>query len=177
MKTPLVRKEYIFHRFNENTNTIDFDHRTHITRHMTPAEATQYCRLRRLLFLSSTLTVLCLLTGLGLMICAAGGILPDWWAGIGLVCSIGLICIPLRFVLQFTDDKNCLLNKELPQVGFEGKDADYQKMEDETKAYAERWRAAHPLEEKIRIAQQSGNCVDIAELVRYCGADLVDKLK
>lgn len=31
---------------------------------------------------------------------------------------------------------------------------------------AQAWRTAHPLEEKIRIATESKNCVDIAEVIR-----------
>ena len=67
--------------------------------------------------------------------------------------------------------------EELLKTGFEDEDAAYQSMEDDVKDRAKVWREAHPLEEKIRIAKETGNCVDIAELVRYCGADLVDKLK
>ena len=42
---------------------------------------------------------------------------------------------------------------------------------------AKRWRESHPLEEKIRLAKESGNCVDIAAVLKYYGEDLIDKIK
>lgn len=176
MKIPLIQKSYTFHRFNERTNTIEVDHDSTVTRHMTPAETGRYRHLRRLYILWTITTILSLIVAFALIGCVFGCVLPDWWAGIGFVCFI-LIYFPLRYVLEFANKIEQLLKKELPQTGFEDEDATHNSMEDYAKNCAEVWRAAHPLEEKIRIAQQTKNCVDIAELVRYCGADLADKLK
>lgn len=176
MKIPLIQKSYTFHRFNEYTNTIEVDHDSIVTRHMTPAEIGRYRRLRRFYILGAISTALPSIVAFMLMLCALGDALPDWWAGVGGAC-LGLMCIPLQFVLNLGDKIKQLLEKELPQIGFEDKDIAHKSMEGNVKAYAEAWRAAHPLEEKIRIAKETGNCVDIAELVRYCGADLADKLK
>ena len=176
MKNLFVYKKYTFHRFNESTNEIEFDHEITAHRLMTSAENIRYHRLRYAYILWSIPTVLFLIAAFALIGCALGGALPDWSAGIGFAFLL-LMTITLRFALEFGCDAENLLENELPRTGFEKEDAEHKSAEDEVKSYAEIWRAAHPLEEKIRIAKQTGNCVDIAELVRYCGADLVDKLK
>lgn len=175
MKQLFVYKKYTFHRFNETTNEIEVSHTVTIPRVMEQAERKQYKKLHTAGIIFGVLSLLCVVSGLALIILASC-VLPDWFCGVGLACILS-IAFPLPFALQYSDDARRLKDEDLLKVGFEQKDAAYQKMEDETKAYAEAWRAAHPLEEKIRIAKQSGNCVDIAELVRYCGADLMDKLK
>lgn len=175
MKQLFVYKKYTFHRFNETTNEIEVSHTVTIPRVMEQAERKQYKKLHTAGIIFGVLFFLCVVSGLALII-LTDAVLPAWFCGVGLACIL-LCALPLRFSLQYSDDARCMKDKELLKVGFEEKDAAYQKMEDETKAYAEAWRAAHPLEEKIRITKKSGNCVDIAELIRYCGADLMDKLK
>jgi len=175
MKDLFVYKKYTFHRFNESTNEIEESHTVTIPRAMIHEERKRYKKLHTASMVFGALCLLCMVAGVALIILCSC-VLPDWFCGIGLACIL-LCALPLRFALQYGSDAECMREKDLLKVGFEQKDDTYQKMEDETKAYAEAWRAAHPLEEKIRLAKKSGNCVDIAELVRYCGADLVDKLK
>lgn len=177
MKVPFIQKSYTFHRFNERTNTIEFDRGITTTRAMTPAEASRYCHFRRLYIFWCVVCCLTVATGFVPIICAFASIVPEWFVAIGFIWFGLMISLPLRFAMQFHDDYQNLLNNELPKVGFEEEDAAHEAMEEYTQNCADAWRAAHPLEEKIRLAQKSGNCVDIAELVRYCGADLVDKLK
>lgn len=176
MKVPFIQKSYTFHRFNERTNTIEFDRGITTTRAMTPAEASRYCHLIRSYVFWIILIILSWVAALVLMGYASCCKLPDWCAGIGIT-FIGVTFIPFLFLIEFKSDAKQLLMKELSQTGFEEEDAAHESMEEYTQSCADAWRAAHPLEEKIRLAQKSGNCVDIAELVRYCGADLVDKLK
>lgn len=175
MKKLFVYKKYTFHRFNESTNEIEFDHKITAHRLMTPAERKQYKRLYIAGVVLGLLSLLCVVAGLALII-LTDAVLPAWFCGVGLACIL-LCALPLRFALQYGDDAKCLKEKELLKTGFEDEDAAYQSMEDYVKDCAKVWREAHPLEEKIRIAKNTGNCVDIAELVRYCGTDLVDKLK
>lgn len=176
MKVPFVQKSYALYRFNERTNTIESDCRITTTRTMTPAEAARYCHLYLLYIFWCVVCGLGVVIGFIPIICSFAGIVPDWFAAVGLIC-FGSLVFPLRGVMQYHDDYQNLLNNELPKVGFEEEDAAHESMEEYIQSCADAWRAAHPLEEKIRLAQQSGNCVDIAELVRYCGADLADKLK
>lgn len=175
MKVPLIKKTYTFHRFNETANEIEFDHEITAHRFMTPTERKQYKRLCIAGAMLGMLSLLCVVMGLTLIILTEA-VLPAWFCGVGLACIL-LCALPLRFSLQYFGDAHDMREYELQKTGFEEEDAAHESMEEYVKSCAEAWRAAHPLEEKIRIAQGTGNCVDIAELVRYCGADLIDKLK
>lgn len=175
MKNLFVYKKYTFHRFNEATNEIEFDHESTAHRLMTPAERKQYKRLYIAGVVLGVLSMLCVVSGLALIILTEA-VLPAWFCGVGLACVL-LCALPLRFALQYSSDAEYMKKEELLKIGFEDEDAAYESMENYVKDCAEVWRAAHPLEEKIRIAKKTGNCVDIAKLVRYCGADFIDKLK
>lgn len=175
MKKLFVYKKYAFHRFNESTNKIEFDHEITACRLMTPAERKRYKCLRIASVMFSILFLLCAAAGMTLILLTTA-VLPAWFCGVGIGCIL-LCAIPFRFGLQYSEDVEFMKEEELLKTGFEDEDAAYQSMEDYVRECAKVWREAHPLEEKIRIAKETGNCVDIAELVRYCGADLVDKLK
>ena len=175
MKNSFVYKKYTFHRFNESTNEIEFDHETTACRLMTNAERKRYKRLRIASVVFTILFLLCAAAGIALMLLTTT-VLPVWFCGVGIGC-IFLCAIPFSFGLQYSEAVEFMKEEELLKTGFEDEDAAYQSMEDDVKDRAKVWREAHPLEEKIRIAKETGNCVDSAELVRYCGADLVDKLK
>lgn len=175
MKNSFVYKKYTFHRFNESTNEIEVDHEITAHRLMTPAERKQYKRLCIAGVVFGVLSLLFAVAGLTLIILTEN-VLSAWYCGVGLACIL-LCALPLRFSLQYAGDAHDMREYKLQETGFEDEDAAYQSMEDGVKDRAKVWREAHPLEEKIRIAKKTGNCVDIAELVRYCGADLADKLK
>lgn len=175
MKNSFVYKKYTFHRFNESTNEIEFDHEITAHRLMTPAERKQYKRLYIAGVVFGVLSLLSAVAGLAFIILTEN-VLPDWFCWIGIACIL-LCALPLHFFQQYAGDAHDMREYKFKETGFEDEDAAYQSMEDYVKDRAKVWREAHPLEEKIRIAKETGNCVDIAELVRYCGADLVDKLK
>ena len=175
MKNSFVYKKYTFHRFDEATNEIVFDHEITAQRLMTNAERKKYKCLRIASVAFSTLFLLYAAAGMALILLTTA-VLPVWFCGVGIGC-IFLCAIPFNFALQYSNNVEFMKEEELLKTGFEDEDAAYQSMEDEVKDRAKVWREAHPLEEKIRIAKETGNCVDIAELGRYCGADLVDKLK
>ena len=175
MKQLFVYKKYTCYAFNESTNEIEFDHEIIANRPMTPTEQKNYKRLYFAGWVLGALSILCVVSGLALII-LTDAVLPAWFCGVGLACIL-LCALPLRFALQYGDAAKCMKDTELLKVGFEDEDKTHESNENWVKKCAEEWRAAHPLEEKIRIAKKSGNCVDIAELVRYCGADLADKLK
>ena len=175
MKNLLVYKKYTFHRFNESTNEIEVDHEITAHRLMTPAERKQYKRLYIAGVAFGVLSLLSAMAGLTLIILTEN-VLSAWYCVVGLACIL-LCALPLYFSLQYAGNAHDMRVYKLQETGLEDEDAAYQSMEDYVRECAKVWRNAHPLEEKIRIAKKTGNCVDIAELVRYCGADLVDKLK
>lgn len=175
MKNLFVYKKYTFHRFNETTNEIEFDHEITAHRLMTPAERKKYKCLRIASVVFTILFLLCAAAGIALVLLTTT-VLPVWFCGVGIGC-IFLCAIPFYFALQYSNNVEFMKEEELLKTGFEDEDAAYQSMEDDVKDRAKVWREAHPLEEKIRIAKESENCVDIAAVLKYCGEDLVDRIK
>lgn len=175
MKNLFVYKKYTFHRFDEATNQIVFDHEITANRLMTNAERKQYKRLCIAGVVFGVLSLLSVVAGLASIILTED-ILPDWFCGIGIAC-IFLCALPLHFSLQYAGDAHDMREYKFKETGFEDEDTAYQSMEDDVKDRAKVWRETHPLEEKIRIAKETGNCVDIAAVLKYCGEDLVDRIK
>lgn len=174
MKAKRIYKEYTYHRFNPLTNDIEFDRSITVNREMTPAEKKKYSRFH---FLGIFYTIVALATiaaGIVITLLANQGVLSRWFCF--CVLFILLAAIPLRFSFEYFEKSDYLLNKEFPAVGFEEYDRVHEDSEEYQQDCAEIWRATHPLEEKIRRAKQSGNCVDIADLVKYCETHLVDKI-
>lgn len=175
MKKLFVYKKYTCHRFNESTNEIVFDHEITANRPMTSTEQKQYKRLCIAGVAFGVLSLLSVVAGLALIILTKN-VLSAWYCGVGVACIL-LCALPLHFSLQYAGDAHDMREYKFKETGFEDEDAAYQSMEDYVRDCAKVWREAHPLEEKIRIAKETGNCVDIAAILKYCGEDLVDRIK
>ena len=175
MKIPFVYKKYTFHRFNETTNAIEIDHEITAHRRMTNEESKQYKNLCIAGIAFGVLSLLCALTGFALII-LTDAILPAWFCVVGPACIL-LCALPLYFAIKYGGDAHDMKEYKLQKIGFEDEDTAYESAENEVKSCAEIWRTAHPLEEKIRIAKETDNCVDIAAVLKYCGEDLVDRIK
>ena len=175
MKSKRIYKEYTYHLFNPLTNEIEIDRVITVNRKMTTIEKKKYLHFKSLAIFYGFFSLVIIITGFMFPILSSCNVLSRWFKF--SIFIIVFSVFTLRFWFGYSDKCAYLLNKEFPAVGFEEYDRAYKDSEEYQKDCAEVWRAAHPLEEKIRQAQQSGNCVDIAKLVRYCGADLVDKFK
>lgn len=175
MKKLFVYKKYTCHRFDEATNEIVFYYQIIANRPMTPTEQKQYTRLHIASVILYVLSLLSAVAGLSFIILTKD-VLPVWYCGVGIACIL-LCALPLYFAQQYGDDAEYLKEKEFLKTGFEDEDATYESLENYVKECAKVWREAHPLEEKIRIAKETGNCVDIAAVMKYCGEDLVDRIK
>lgn len=174
MKAKRIYKEYTYHQFNPLTNEMEFDRSITVNREMTPAEKKKYFRFHRFAILCSIFSVVLIVAGVMLPLLASEKLIP-YYFNFGLFFVVVAV-FPIRFGIECYCKCENLLGREFLAVGFEEYDNAYEDSEEYQHDCAEVWRATHPLEEKIRLAQQSGNCVDIANLVRHCETYLIDKI-
>lgn len=174
MKSKRIYKEYTHHLFNPLTNDIEFDRAITVNREMTTAEKKKYYHCRGLEIFWSVLSITLIAMSITLIVLAGEGWLSQWFYF--SILLIFVAAFPIKFGIEHSVKCDDLLNREFPAVGFEEYDRTHEDSEEYQQDCAEIWRATHPLEEKIRRAQQSGNCVDIADLVRHCETHLVDKI-
>lgn len=173
MKNIAISREFIYHKFDEKKNEIVVDNeKTYTaTRSMTIEEARQYKKEKRLLWF--------------LVIIASITALSSFLTAIFLNPPIVIPCVSLcmfLFIISmklFTDqqDKVDNLLEYFSNSGFLIENAVWEAHELEVNDEAKRWRESHPLEEKIRLAKESRNCVDIAAVLKYCGEDLINNIK
>lgn len=98
-----------------------------------------------------------------------------WLVTILLPVSV-IAGVSFAFAMRTMDDLENLL-EYFSNSGFQLENMIWEEHELAVNDEAKAWREAHPLEEKIRLAKESGNCVDIAAVLKYCGEDLIDKIK
>ena len=173
MKEITVTREFIYHKFDEKKNEIvvDEEQTYTATRSMTVEEARQYKKEKRLLWF------------LGIIVPITA--LSSWLTAIFLNPPILIPCIILCIFLfvismiffSIQQDKVENLLEYFSNSGFLIENTVWEAHELEVNDEAKRWRESHPLEEKIRLAKESGNCVDIAAVLKYCGEDLVNNIK
>lgn len=173
MKEITVTREFIYHKFDEKKNEIVVDdEKTYTaTRSMTIEEARQYKKEKRLLwFLGIILSVTILSLVLTSIFLSPPIVIPF------LVSCMFLFIISMKlFSVQLDKIDNLL--EYFSNSGFIIENMTWEMHELEVNDEAKRWRESHPLEEKIRLAKESGNCVDIAAVLKYCGEDLVNNIK
>lgn len=173
MKEITVTREFIYHKFDETKNeiVIDEEQTYTATRSMTIEEARQYKKEKRLLWF------------LGIIVPITA--LSPWFIAIFLDPPIVIPCIILCIFLfiismiffSIQQDKIENLLEYFSNSGFIIENIGWEAHELEVNDEAKRWRGSHPLEEKIRLAKESGNCVDIAAVLKYCGEDLINNIK
>lgn len=172
MKT--VRRTFYYHKFDEKKNEIVQSEEKIAERSMTEKEQKQYKKKSvfvwfwRILFFMSfaaflVITVICYTTSC------------KWLITILLPVSV-IVGVSFAFAMRTADDLENLL-EYFSNSGFQLENMVWEEHELAVNDEAKAWREAHPLEEKIRKAKESGNCVDIAAVLKYCGEDLIDKIK
>ena len=181
MKEIAVTREFIYHKFDEKKNEIVVDNeKTYTaTRSMTIEEAKQYKKEKRLLWF---LRIVSIILFLAIFSFAFFAVLFE---AQGLKSLIPTLCfflciLSLAFFIRFLwtqTDKIENLLEYFSNSGFIIENMTWEMHELIVNDEAKRWRESHPLEEKIRLAKESGNCVDIAAVLKYCGEDLVNNIK
>ena len=172
MKYPKIKRDFDYHVFNDSKNAFEVDRRETAERSMTEDERKKYRTFR----LRETYGLI-----LGILF-AVGGIVVlaasnDKWYYI--LFGFGLITF-CAFAWTFGGNAAFDISSLIEVAKNSGFYMEYlvwEQSELEQNDIAKEWRKNHPLEEKIRKAQESENCVDIAAVLKYCGEDLVDRIK
>lgn len=173
MKKIAVAREFIYHKFDEKKNEIIVDNEQTYTatRSMTIEEAKQYKKEKRLLwFLGIVLSITVLSLVFTAMFLTPPILIPCLF-----LCILLSIIFMKLFGTQLDKIENLL--EYFSNSGFQLENMIWEEHELAVNDEAKALREAHPLEEKIRLAKESGNCVDIAAVLKYCGEDLIDKIK
>ena len=174
MKEIAVAREFIYHKFDEKKNEIVCSEKKTAERSMTEEEQRQYkkksvfvwfWKILFFMFFAAFLviTVMCHITSC------------KWLVTILLPVSV-IVGVSFAFVMITADDLENLL-EYFSNSGFQLENMIWEEHELAVNDEAKRWRESHPLEEKIRLAKESGNCVDIAAVLKYCGEDLINNIK
>ena len=173
MKEIAVAREFIYHKFDEKKNEIVVDNEQTYTatRSMTIEEAKQYKKEKRLLlFLGIVLSITALSLVPTAMFLAPPILIPCLF-----LCILLFVIFMKLFSIQLDKIDNLL--EYFSNSGFIIENISWEAHELEVNDEAKRWRESHPLEEKIRLAKESGNCIDIAAVLKYCGEDLINNIK
>ena len=173
MKEITVSREFIYHKFDETKNEIvvDGEQTYTATRSMTIEEARQYKKEKRLLwFLGITVSITIFSSVLASIFLNPPIVIPCV-----ILCMFLLIISMKLFSVQQDKVENLL--EYFSNSGFIIENMTWEMHELIVNDKAKKWRESHPLEEKIRLAKESGNCVDIAAVLKYCGEDLVNNIK
>lgn len=172
MKT--ICRTFYYHKFDEKKNEIVWDDEKIAERSMTEDEQKQYKKKSifvwfwRILFFMSLAAFLVIAVMCDITSC-------KWLVTILLPVSV-IVGVSFAFAMRTMDDLENLL-EYFSNSGFQLENMIWEEHELAVNDEAKVWREAHPLEEKIRKAKESGNCVDIAAVLKYCGEDLIDKIK
>lgn len=172
MKYPKIKRDFDYHVFNDSKNAFEVNRRETAERSMTEDERKKY----RTFWLREVCGFI-----LGILF-AVGGIVMlaasnDRWYYI--LFGFGLITF-CAFAWTFGANAEVDISSLIEVAkssGFYTENLVWEQSELEQNDIAKEWRKNHPLEEKIRKAQESENCVDIAAVLKYCGEDLVDRIK
>lgn len=170
MKT--IHRTFYYHKFDEKKNEIVLNEEKIVERSMTEDEQKQYKKKSIWVWFWRILSFILFSTFLAFMILC----------NFSVTYLIGFFVFAILFGISFSlttmiqDDRDNLL-EYFSNSGFQLENIIWEEHELAVNDEAKAWREAHPLEEKIRQAKESGNCVDIAAVLKYCGEDLIDKIK
>ncbi len=173
MKETHITREFIYHKFDEKKNEIIVDDEKTYTakRNMTVEEAKQYKKEKRLLWFLGIIVSVMIFS----LVLAAVFLNPPIVIPFLILCMLLFIISMKLFSIQLDKIDNLL--EYFSNSGFIIENMTWEMHELIVNDKAKKWRESHPLEEKIRLAKESGNCVDIAAVLKYCGEDLVNNIK
>lgn len=170
MKT--IRRTFYYHEFDEKKNEIVQSEEKIVERNITEDEQKQYKNKSALVWFWRILSFISFFTFLTFITLSHYSCIYL----IGFVLFTILFGISFGFAVITQIDRDNLLDY-FANSGFQLENMIWEEHELAVNDEAKAWREAHPLEEKIRQAKESGNCVDIATVLKYCGEDLVDRIK
>ena len=159
-----INKTFRYDTFNPNTNDFESEYES-FTKTVDMATEKKYNLIHNIRW-----GCICMLLPFLIAAFVFGGISEAvecfWWAILACVgCMMAFTaCIFTALALEEKEDE---IEEQFRDTAFEEEKAECKKYNEEQKAIAEKWRAKHPFEEKIRMSQVRGSSVDIAEMVRY----------
>lgn len=163
MKT--VKRTMYYPTFNEKQNTFSYEEFDH-ERPMSPKERKWHIATTIL----EAILITVFLVGLTLFIIGA----CNDWVFLGIPALIAMAVDMVLFTIyHFTIERHydcIMLNAQ--DIGFDDEILRWEQITQEQNIIAQEWRAEHPLEEAIRKAQLSKNCVDIAALARLYAQEI-----
>ena len=171
MKT--IHRTFCYHEFDEKKNEIVQSEERIVERSMTEEEQRQYKKKSIFVWFWRVLSFTSLAAFLTIMVMCY---VISSKLGIVLLLLSVPVGVSCGFAIRIDDDLENLL-EYFSNSGFELENMIWEEHELAVNDKVKAWREAHPLEEKIRQAKESGNCVDIAAVLKYCGEDLVDRIK
>lgn len=152
---------FTYKTFNPNTNDFDNDYKSFCKE----VDKKTVKAINLLRFLARACIILCGLCIIGAISFGAVADTGLWWC---IPCAIGC-CILLIGCIIFgvkADAQADYLEEYFRDISFDDEVAECLQYNDEQEQIAKVWRAAHPFEEKIRMAKTRGSSVDIAEMVK-----------
>lgn len=171
MKT--IHRTFYYHEFDEKKNEIVWGKEEIAERSMTEEEQKQYKKKSIFVWFWRILSFTSLAAFL--VVAVMCHVISSNLGIVLLLLSVP-VGVSWGFAIRIGDDLKNLL-EYFSNSGFQLENMIWEEHELAVNDEAKAWREAHPLEEKIRQAKESGNCVDIAAVLKYCGEDLVDKIK
>ena len=177
MKYPKITRDFEYHVFNDSKNTFEVDRRETAKRSMTEDERKKYRTLRLKETFGFILGILFAVGGIVVALAAALAASNNRWYYILFGFGLIVFCA-FAWIFGGNASLDILSFFEVAKSsGFYTENLVWEQSELEQNDIAKEWRKNHPLEEKIRKAQESKNCVDVAAVLKYCGEDLVDRIK
>lgn len=156
-----VSRTFYYHQFSPALNKITTGEKKICSRSLTNAER-KTIRLYHLFIALFITTIVFSVSVIIISVWFSQTYTPLFLTGIGLgliaICSSAPLCAK---AMQY-EDKISAFN----QWGFETEELLWEQHYDEQMQLMTAWRKEHPLEEAVRKAQESNNCVDIVEAAR-----------
>lgn len=154
-------RDFTYKTFNPNTNDFDAENKT-IWKEVDKDTARKYNRLR---FIQHICGILLLPMFISTFAFAALAAEYNWLFIFGFVFGLGGLCGCIYYTADL-DNKEDAICEDFQETNFDDEKQECETYNVKQVAIAEEWRAAHPFEEKIRMAKTRGSSVDIAEMVK-----------
>lgn len=154
--------DFTYKTFNPNINDFDKEDKT-IWKKADKDTERRYNRFKRIQLMCGILLLPMFIATFAFAAIAAE---YNWLFIFGFIFGLIGLCSCIYFTADMDDREDAICRK------FREECFDDEKQECETYnakqiVIAEKWRAAHPFEEKIRMAKTRGSSVDIAEMIKH----------
>lgn len=154
-------RDFTYKTFNSNTNDFDVESKT-VWKEVDKDTARKYNKFRLIQHICGILLLPMFISTIAFAVLATecNGLFI-----FGFVFSLVGLCGCVYYAIDL-DNKEDAICERFRETNFDDEKQEYETYNAEQMALAEKWREAHPFEEKIRMAKTRGSSVDIAEMVK-----------